>query len=318
MNTRPAGTTCGSRPRRCARGSRRSCTVRPRRARKAGATGRRPGVGRPTRTGTPEGAGQAARAAKAMKAMHAMKAMKARTLSVHAWRNSAAGAGSRGQVAAGSRKDPDSEEMSGSFECAWPRAHGHVCLIMYATSCVPDHVCNVMRAWSCVQRHVCMVMRATSCATWWRRRESNPRPKGLPQRVLQVYPTYAVAVSRASLRSAGSLRTSPTASHPRPAGGALDQPAIVWRPLRPPQAGSGKASQPFRLREPSACWQMYMSRFFDEATGPRPALCCFCPPVETSTPPMGCAAHAPRVLLVMPLPPQRLRTGCRCRRRRCR
>src|SRR5262249_5147337 len=27
--------------------------------------------------------------------------------------------------------------------------------------------------------------------SWWRRRESNPRPKGHPQRVLQAYPTYA-------------------------------------------------------------------------------------------------------------------------------
>jgi len=33
-------------------------------------------------------------------------------------------------------------------------------------------------------------------------------------------------------------------SRPLPSGGALDQPAIVWRPLRPPQAGSGKASLP--------------------------------------------------------------------------
>ena len=62
-------------------------------------------------------------------------------------------------------------------------------------------------------------------ANWWRRRESNPRPKTLPQRdTTGVSGRLSLVRLRSDRRD--HRRTSPESSRPQPPGGALDQPAI--------------------------------------------------------------------------------------------
>src|SRR5438093_573861 len=102
---------------------------------------------------------------------------------------------------------------------------------------------------------------------WWRRRESNPRPKALPQAALQACP--AVWISRASAPAGG------IAGAPAPKDLVLGPRAELWTSLRlsdartgPHRRGPGDRHRLIKRREPTAHWQLKFPAFLTRSRGP--------------------------------------------------
>jgi len=143
---------------------------------------------------------------------------------------------------------------------------------------------------------------AMSKVEWWRRRESNPRPRNSPKRCLQAQPSYFIpvrllaatrlffALPNAQRRAFGSASPMPSRC---PASDGTVQPAGWSASVLAPPVSTRQTRclirQRVRVQSPHL---IERSTGLTREMGPRPAAPSATNPVETLTPPPSCLPRA--------------------------